>query len=193
MNLLIVSDIFGRTKALDDLANYFDKKKIKTQILDPYNRRYKNFENENQAYRAFHAETGLENYIHLLKQKLLSKKPEKTVILGFSVGASAIWAASHHIEAESFKDVCFYSSQIRNYMEIKPKIKIELYFAKAEPAYDVDAVISKLEINNKVTCFKTNFMHGFMNERSKNFNEDGFLKYREIIKNQHCPPFQGTC
>jgi hypothetical protein len=25
-------------------------------------------------------------------------------------------------------------------------------------------------------------MHGFMNERSKNFNEDGFLKYREIIK-----------
>jgi hypothetical protein len=78
-------------------------------------------------------------------------------------------------------------------MEIKPKIKIELYFAKAEPAYDVDAVISKLEINNKVTCFKTNFMHGFMNERSKNFNEDGFLKYREIIKNQHCPPFQGTC
>jgi hypothetical protein len=82
MNLLIVSDIFGRTKALDDLANYFDKKKIKTQILDPYNRRYKNFENENQAYRAFHAETGLENYIHLLKQKLLSKKAGKNSDFG---------------------------------------------------------------------------------------------------------------
>ncbi len=183
MNLLIVSDIFGRTKALDNLADYFDEKKIKTQILDPYNRRYRNFENENQAYSAFHAETGLGNYIDLLKQKLTGKKPEKTVILGFSAGASAIWAVSHHIEAELFKGVCFYSSQIRNYMEIKPKIKIELYFAKAEPAYDVDAVISKLEINNKVTCFKTNFMHGFMNERSANFNEDGFLKYREIIKN----------
>jgi dienelactone hydrolase len=182
MNLLIVSDIFGRTNALDDLADYFEEKKIQTEILDPYHRRYMHFENENQAYRAFHAEIGLGNYIDLLKQKLTGKKPEKTVILGFSVGASAIWAVSHHIEAEPFKGVCFYSSQIRNYMEIKPKIKIELYFAKAEPAYDVDAIISKLEVNNNVTCFKTKFMHGFMNERSKNFNEDGFLKYREIIK-----------
>ena len=182
MNLLIVSDIFGRTKSLDDFADYFEEKKIQTEILDPYHRRYMNFENENQAYRAFHAETGLENYFDLLKHNLLGKKTEKTVILGFSVGASAIWAVSHQIGKKPFKGICFYSSQIRNYLEIKPKIKMELYFAKAEPAYDVDAVISKLEVNNRVACFKTKFMHGFMNERSANFNEDGFLTYREIIK-----------
>jgi dienelactone hydrolase len=191
MNLLIVSDIFGRTNALDDLADYFEEKKIQTEILDPYDRRYMNFKNENQAYSAFHAEIGLGDYINLLKQKLTGKTLEKTVILGFSVGASAIWAVSHNIEEDLFKGICFYSSQIRNYMELRPKMEIELYFAKAEPAYDVDAVVSKLEINNKVTCFKTNFMHGFMNERSKNFNEDGFLTYREIIKTNIARHFTG--
>ena len=181
MNLLIVSDIFGRTQALDDFAKYFNEKKIKTEILDPYNQQYIHFENENEAYSSFQAEIGLKNYINLLKNTLTSRKPTETVLLGFSVGASAVWAVSHDIQEKLFKGVCFYSSQIRHYMEIEPKIDIQLYFAESEPTYEIDAVVSKLATKNRVICFKTNFMHGFMNERSTNFNMNGFLKYREII------------
>lgn len=181
MNLLIISDIFGRTQALDDFAKYFAVKKIKTEILDPYNQQYLNFDNENEAYNSFQEEIGLKNYINLLKNTLTSRKPTETVLLGFSVGASAIWAVSHDLQGELFKGVCFYSSQIRHYMEIEPKIDIELYFAQSEPTYEIGAVASKLAIKKRVTCFQTNFMHGFMNERSTNFNKEGFIKYRKII------------
>ncbi len=62
INLLIVSDIFGRTQALDNFAKYFAEKKIKTEILDPYNQQYLNFDNENEAYNSFQEEIGLKNY-----------------------------------------------------------------------------------------------------------------------------------
>ena len=64
---------------------------------------------------------------------------------------------------------------------MEPKIDIEFCFAKSESTYEVDIVASRLEIKKRVKCFKTNFMNGFMNERSANFNKEGFEEYNEII------------
>lgn len=183
MNLLIVADIFGRTQALDILTNYFKDKKIKVEIIDPYRSQYRNFEMEENAYKAFQAEIGLSQYTKLLKEQLNTNNTEKTVILGFSVGASALWAASPYLEGKIYKGICFYSSQIRRFLDIEPNIEIELYFAKSEPSYEVDKVARYYENLKNVKCIKTQYMHGFMNKLSKNFNVAGYYNYIEIIEN----------
>ena len=184
MKLLIITDIFGRTKALDDFANYFDEKPISIEIVDPYNGEYRNFDTEAHAYKSFQKEIGLDNYTNLLRQKVKNVNSKRVVLLGFSVGASAIWAASQHIDIEEklYKGICFYSSQIRNYLDTNPNFEIELYFAESEPSYEVGEVATNLAKKKRVECFSTNYMHGFMNKLSKNFNEKGFYKYQKIIK-----------
>lgn len=182
MNLLIVADIFGRTKPLDALASHIIEKKINVEIVDPYNSQYRNFETEDIAYSAFQKETGLNQYTELLKQKVKNCNTERTVIVGFSVGASALWAASPHLDEKLFKGICFYSSQIGRHLDIKPNIEIELVFATSEPRYKVESVVAHMENLKKVTCTKTQYLHGFMNMLSKNFNEAGYLKHLKKLK-----------
>jgi len=45
--------------------------------------------------------------------------------------------------------------------------------------YDSVEIISK---KSDVKCFKSSYLHGFMNEKSKNYNQLGYNKYLKIIK-----------
>jgi len=183
MNLFIVADIFGRTKALDTLASYIIGKNINVEIIDPYNNRYRNFKTEDTAYSTFQKEIGLDQYAEFLIQKVKSRNTGNNVILGFSVGASALWVASPQLEVNHFKGIGFYSSQIAQYLDIKTNIDIKLFFAKSEQSYKVETVFTYLKNFKNVKCIQTEYLHGFMNQLSKNFNEIGYYKYLKIINN----------
>jgi hypothetical protein len=47
MHTIIVSDIFGKTKALDEIAASFSNE---VEVLDPYNAQIMNFSDEAEAY-----------------------------------------------------------------------------------------------------------------------------------------------
>jgi dienelactone hydrolase len=105
-------------------------------------------------------------------------------LVGFSVGASALWALSGEIYMQrKIKAICFYGSQIRHYSEINPIIEIELFFPEHEPHFNVAKLISKLSHKKNVQCHMVPYLHGFMNKKSDNFNKTGYHNYLKILKN----------
>lgn len=182
MNLIAITDIFGKTAAFEKLISDISTNFEEIEIVDPYDGNAINFKDESDAYRYFRDKVGLNKYIGLLHEKIKNKNDSKQILLGFSIGASAVWVISKKLQSFSnTKGICFYSSQVRNYLEITPKIEIDFYFSKNEPSYDVDDIYSKISAKPKVRCYKTAFLHGFMNTKSQNFNLEGYNKYIKIL------------
>ncbi|WP_321492421.1 helix-hairpin-helix domain-containing protein [uncultured Desulfobacter sp.] len=184
-HLLAVTDIFGRTTAFDNLIKKLSRKFTSVEIVDPYDGEARDFENEDDAYAGFQKQMGLTGYIRKVNDMLWGRQYLSQIIIGFSAGASAVWAVSPNMKAfKNTRAICFYSSQIRHLLDITPEIKTDIYFAARENTYDVDDVISRLSSNRSVNCIKTDFFHGFMNEKSRNFNKKGYARYIEILKDQ---------
>jgi len=178
MRQAVVSDIFGKTLALEKLCKALGD----VDIIDPYAGKYMGFQTEEQAYVFFMANVGLKTYCDLLQSRL-KKIPSLTTMVGFSVGASAIWQISESLTIERVKRaVCFYGSQIRYLSEINPNIAIEVVVPMHEPGFSIDELVTCLSCKRNVVLHKTPYLHGFMNEFSKNYNELGYTKYIDWLR-----------
>jgi len=89
MSVIIVSDVFGVTAALLDMATKIGA----NTIVDPYEGKVMVFENEAEAYSCFMKTVGLDNYLSILLKAVTSIEHPITLI-GFSVGASVVWRLS---------------------------------------------------------------------------------------------------
>jgi len=180
MRRFIVSDIFGRTSALEEISQAIAGK---LEIIDPYDAVPMNFRNEDQAYSFFKNEVGLDNYIEKLSNRIAAF-PEKVSLLGFSIGASAIWKISSNYNLKNVSGaVCFYGSQISKYRNIIPQFPIQLIFPKYENHFSVSELSSELELIKKVKIHQSKFLHGFMNSRSINFNNQAYCQYLAALSN----------
>jgi len=178
MHKIFITDIFGRTPEFENLANSVDGE---FEIIDPYDGKLIVFADEAEAYTYFMNTVGLDNYCNMLMIKLkLIKTP--TVLVGFSVGASVLWKNSDNLNMEFIKKIiCFYGSQIRYHQEISPDIPVELVLPKFEPGFNIDKFAQNMSGKTNVNVYETNFLHGFMNSLSKNFNHAGYKNYIEWI------------
>lgn len=183
MKTIIVSDIFGLTPHLELLASNVSSK---YQIIDPYNGKNVAFRSEAEAYEKFINVCGIKQYTDMLFRKINSCN-EKIFIVGFSVGASAVW---NNLESSSSliiqKAVCFYGSRIREKTEVKPCCDTVLIFPKKEDHFSVSELSRLLANTPSVRCINTDFHHGFMNRLSDNFDKTGYLKYLEWLKKDVC-------
>lgn len=172
MNLVLVSDIFGNTAALKAFAE-----KLNAQsIVDPYGGVDMAFNSEQQAYEYFSQHIGLDEYVAIL-QKAIKPLAGNTILIGFSVGASAIWSMSAHPAIKTIaKGICFYSSQIRHHTDIQPQFEIELIFPHYEPHFDVKSLQVELATKANVNVKHVDYLHGFMNPHSSNFNQHAYDK-----------------
>lgn len=179
MSLILVSDVFGMTPALAQLSEALNA----DCIIDPYNGVNMDFSDEAQAYAYFIENVGLDAYLMLLKDKL-EAMPSGIVLIGFSVGASAIWRFSETVPKGLVKKAIFYyGSQIRNFIDITPNIKTELIFPQSEPHFDVAVLQSQLSERKNVTTRRVEYLHGFMNKHSDNYNQAGYDIQIEWLKN----------
>jgi len=179
MHKIVVSDIFGKTQALYKLCKALGDN---VDIIDSYGGKYMGFQTEEQAYEFFMANVGLKTYCDLL-QSSLKKIPSPITLIGFSVGASAIWGASESLTTEKVKRaVCFYGSQVRHLSEIMPNFVIEFIMPRHEPGFSVDELMTCLSVKKNVVLHKTLYLHGFMNELSNNYNELGYTKYIDWLR-----------
>jgi dienelactone hydrolase len=178
MSIIIVSDVFGITPALLKLK---DKLGANT-IIDPYEGKSMDFINEAEAYSCFITTVGLDRYVSKVVGRVESLDSQTTLI-GFSVGASAIWRLStnkvNHIIKQAF---CFYGSQIRNYTNIEPCFKINLIFPKNEPHFDVSKLKEVLTTKHNVITTQVEYLHGFMNYYSSNFNQVGYEQHVALLR-----------
>lgn len=176
MKTIVLSDIFGRTEALERFTAEISEDAL---ILDPYDSEFMNFKNEEAAYAYFSENVGLGSYADKLKQVLLEQQGE-VLLIGFSVGASAIWNFSGDESITVVKKaICYYGSQIRSNVVCNPRFPIELVFPSMERHFSVDELIHQLSGKQNVSIRQASYLHGFMNELSLNYDSQG---YGEEIK-----------
>lgn len=180
MHRIIVSDIFGKTKALEIISESLTGK---VEIFDPYDSVSLGLKSEDQAYSYFINEVGLDKYTENLATHIAGLNYPVS-LLGFSIGASAIWKISANMKTNNVSGaLCFYSSQIRNYKEISPNFPIQLVFPAFERHFSVsDLVLYLLQIKG-VKSHQSKFLHGFMNYHSQNFNQEAYTQYLQALCN----------
>jgi dienelactone hydrolase len=177
---LIVSDIFGKTAALITLGEAIGA----DEIIDPYDGVNMNFESETQAYNYFIENVGIDSYLEKLS-KVLNASSDECMLIGFSVGASIIWQLSEltskHINKIVKKAICYYGSQIRYSTQLSPVFNVKVIFPKRESHFDVLALQNKLIKKDNVSAIQVEYLHGFMNIHSQNFNREGYIKHLELL------------
>ncbi|MFT7007206.1 MAG: dienelactone hydrolase [Colwellia sp.] len=178
MSIILVSDVFGITPALLKLKDKLGA----SIIIDPYKGKSMAFNNETEAYSCFINTVGLDSYVSKVLKTLVSLN-NQTTLIGFSVGASAIWRLpiknEDHIIKQAF---CFYGSQIRNFTKIEPCFKIHLVFPKSESHFDVSKLKKELTKKQNVITTQVEYLHGFMNYYSSNFNQIGYDKHVALLR-----------
>jgi dienelactone hydrolase len=182
MKVIIASDIFGRTPQLEELACRISPNIDDMTIVDPYQGIDKQFIDEQTAYDYFQKNIGIEQYQKVIL-KIINQSSDNLILIGFSVGAAAIWNLSDKvINPEKMRAVCFYGSQIRYSTDINPDMKMTLIFPEHEPHFEVKNLISQLSQKKNVDCKTSPFLHGFMNKKSVNFNDNGYMQYLNFLK-----------
>ena len=110
------------------------------------------FQTEQKAYEFFMANVGLDAYCDLLFS-MLGKIPGPTGVVGFSMGASAVWKISESLITGNVKRiVCFYGSQVRHMTTIRPVVVVDHVLPAHEPPFDVDELAIRLSGKKKL-CF----------------------------------------
>lgn len=177
MNIVVVTDIFGLTEHVMDLAETVRPAGGSVQIVDPYKGVSHAFKDESEAYAYFADHAGLEAYARYLTDTVSAINGD-CLVVGFSVGAAAAWKTAGCYAGKNLRRVIgFYGSQIRYHTDIKPVCPTMLLFPKSEDHFDVQALASHLEGKDGLECIRTDYLHGFMNPLSRNFDETGHAKY----------------
>lgn len=128
------------------------------------------FKNETEAYSYFMEKIGLDTYLAELRKKI-ELAHSASILIGFSIGASVILKLSNQVSSDVVKRaICFYGSQIRNFTEVIPQIEVELVFLKNESHFDVLELQAHLAKKRNVKTTQVDYLHGFMNYYSNNYN-----------------------
>ena len=177
MKVLIITDIFGKNY----LQKQFTKDFKDVIVLDAYENKNLFFENEKEAYEFYIKEFGHDKYYNMAYT--LCKSEEIDIVLGFSAGGSIAYRLACANLENLKKVISFYPSQIRNHLNLEVKTKISIVFAKKEDSFDTKELVKKLS-NKNITIEISDYEHGFMNKKSKNYNEEAYKKYFEYIRKE---------
>jgi dienelactone hydrolase len=150
-------------------------------IFDPYQGIEFDFEDEKAAYQYFTNEVGLAVYTSALSE-YVKQLHDPVVLIGFSIGSSAVWQiAADSCIPNVVGAVCYYGSQIRNFTNLNPDGPVELIFPKRESHFSVDTLISNLKPKQNVFVRQVQYLHGFMNPLSDNFDQQGYNRELEML------------
>lgn len=187
MNVILVTDIFGHTLHVDTWVKRFGTLGVACQVISPYDCTAPNFEHDEMAYAYFKMHGGHDAY-----QQRLSKHAQllacADLIIAFSAGASAVWHFSSQALANfAPKVVLFYPSHIRNQLTLRPNLPTEIIFANREPHFSVDDVMTALNTQQleQLVLTKSQYLHGFINPESVNYNQQGALESMNVIVQQY--------
>ena len=193
MTVLIATDVFGKTPALASLVRSLGQECL---VISPFDDEHSDFRSEQNAYQAFIAQGGLTRYVEkittLLETLQLDIKPNsahdlenKLDVIGFSVGASALWMiAASRLARKIGSAHLFYGSRIREYTHLQALCPTRLILAEREATFDPVKLIQQLRRNQTkelLVELAANTSHGFMNPYSGGFCVKAQAKYTQEL------------
>ncbi len=171
MQVVIVTEIYGRTAAIDQMVDRFAGQSCGVTVVDPYSGAVQRFIDEEEAYSSFMDLCGHDRYANLV-QETISALEGPLFVIGFSVGAAAAWRA---LESQGVDKIAhfigFYPGQIRHHLEVEPACPVTLIFPLEENHFSVSAVMNELAEKEQVHCHQVSDLHGFMNPCSAHYTE----------------------
>ena len=170
MEIILATEIWGRTPHTDALADLLRPHAGKVTVTDPFDGRDPHFTTEEQAYAAYLGRGGLDPYARRVTD-LAREATHPALLIGFSAGAGAVWAAVCAQGVPMLRACCFYGSSIRTMADRVPTAPVDLIFPDSEPHFDVNALAAELETKPLATCHRADAGHGFMNPLSANHDE----------------------
>ena len=176
MNKLIVTDVFGHNSALETLINSLDGD---IDVVSPYATE-QGFDDDSDAYQYFTKHLGFDGYCQMLLHKLKSYRGKSVSILGFSVGAAALWWLAGQEVSKKLSisgGLGFYGNQIRHLTDLTPSFPIHLIVPKFEPHFSVNQLKTDLAGKARLSIESCDYLHGFINAQSANFNQAGYQAY----------------
>ncbi|GMA98813.1 dienelactone hydrolase family protein [Pelosinus sp. IPA-1] len=180
--IVILHEIYGLDEHIMDVCERFSKYEMDVIAPNLMNGREPfSYDQETTAYHYFMNTVGFESAFKQAKEVLhnVRHKYKKVYVLGYSVGATLAWLCSQTGLCDV--SIGFYGSRIRDYLEIKPKCPVLLFFPSEEKSFDVDELISRLNNVSNIQVEKLPGEHGFANRFSRNYNEQSSSKaYKEI-------------
>lgn len=182
MDLILVTDIYGYTPhvaaIVDELSCFFSA----TAVVDPYEGRYLDCKSEQEAYEQFQKLCGIDKLTGLVERAVQSGG-SNVIAVGFSVGGTALWeVTSMEVSRRIEMAICFYGSRIREKTYIDPCCETIVVFPRHEDQYDVKDLHDMISGRKNITCFKTVYLHGYMNQLSKNFDMEGYRTCMDRLK-----------
>ncbi|AXV65018.1 MULTISPECIES: dienelactone hydrolase family protein [Pseudoalteromonas] len=183
MNYLLVSDIFGNTAHLSQLAQQLSGK---VSLCEPYLGEIQTPVSEHVQYQHFLNQCGHDTYLERVYIKMAAVK-RPTTIIAFSAGASAVWRAQAELQNPYIKKIiAFYPSQVRNHLDLSATVPCQFIFAHSEAHFDIAPVVATLRDKPNVSCEVSQYAHGFMNPLSDNFDHAGYQAYIEQLFTKKC-------
>ena len=181
MSLVLITDIFGITAGLLQISE-----QLKAPIIDPYGGALMHFVDETTAYAYFSKNIGLDGFLAIVSAKL-EQLDSVTVAIGFSIGASVLWRyAADDNRGKLQRGYCFYGSQIRHYLHLLPNYPLQLILPKYEQHFSVAQLAADLADCENLTIVKTEYLHGFMNQCSVNYDRQACQKQLQQLQAKYC-------
>ena len=169
MDILLATEIWGRTPHADALAHSLRPFAARVLVIDPYDGLDPGFPDEASAYAAYVERCGHEAYAR--RVILAAAGAAGPIFLaGCSAGAGAVWAAVCTENLPLAGACCFYGSVIRNMAERTPLAPVDLIFPDREDHFDVAALMAALAAKPLARCHRAEAGHGFMNPLSANYS-----------------------
>ena len=186
MRCVVVPDIFGVTPELGELVAGIGGT---ATIINPYaavaDRFWStpaDFHSESQAYTFFTTKVGLDAYTRSVS-RLLVTMSEVVLLVGFSMGASAVWRATCSPKCISTVRLAvgFYGSQIRHFCDESPAVPFRFIMPATERHFSVQRLTNSLSVMPNVSVQMTPYLHGFMNRRSEHFDPDAYGEFLNVL------------
>lgn len=138
---------------------------------------------ERQDYQSFITNVGLDKYTQFAQQKIQPHGNEQTILIGESVGATVLWRLANEPRFSNTNMVCLYGSRIRDYLDLKPRCPITLYFSEQEQLLAPQVA----EITQHITFANVEFInapHGFASPTNANYSKVYFGNIVKHIQKQ---------
>lgn len=178
MNILLAADIFGNCPTFQRIITELSNTASVVSVT-PYQNQVKQFASEDEAYDAFLSAGGMEEYIKRIH--VISEQQQFDVLIGFSAGGAAIWAAQTYFKHVQHA-IAFYPGQLRHYLDVTPNTNWSLIFANHEKHFDQATIIEKVIQYQSVAACRSPFEHGFINCASNAFNQQASDHFIAMLK-----------
>ena len=160
---VLLHEIYGVNKHINHFANELSKEGMDVICPDLLSGNVFSYDQQSEAYDYFMTEVGFDRAAAEVKEIIqsLQERYKEVYLVGFSIGATIAWLCS---EQEGISGIIGYSgTRIRDYLDITPKCRTLLLFARYEASLDVELIMPAL-IRNQVEVVRIAGSHGFADQ-----------------------------